>query len=74
MYEIQILGFNEHNESMVVLKDSGVKHNVQDNWWLTYLPPSTHRMDASDVHISCHKRLLYVLLCSLQVIILYVQI
>jgi hypothetical protein len=44
--KFQILGFSEHNENVVVLKDSGVKHNVQDNQWLTYLPPSTDRMDS----------------------------
>lgn len=72
--KFQITGFSEHNESVVVLKDSGVEHNVQDNWWLTYLPSSTDRMDSSDVHISSHKHLLYILLCSLHVIIFNVQV
>jgi len=72
--KFQILGFSEHNEGVVVLKDGSVEHNVQDKWWLTYLPPSTDRMDSSDVHISSHKHLLYALLCSLSAIILNVQI
>jgi hypothetical protein len=72
--KFQILGFSEHNESVVVLKDSGIEHIVQDNWWLTYLPPSTDRMGSSDIHIYSHKHLLYVLLCSLHVIILNVQV
>jgi hypothetical protein len=33
--KFKVLGFIEHNESVVVLKDSGVEHNVQDNWWMT---------------------------------------
>jgi len=71
--KLQILGFSEHNESVVVLKDSCVEHNDQENWWLTYLSPSTDMMDSYVVHISSHKNLLYVLLCSLHVIILNVQ-
>jgi len=72
--KLQIPGFSVPNESMVVLKDTCVEHNVQDNWWLTYLSPSTDRMDSSVVHISSHKHLLYVIICSLHVIILNVQV
>jgi hypothetical protein len=69
------LGFSGHNESVVVTQESCVMHNVKGHCWPTDLPRGTDMVKwTTDVHISSHMTLLYVLLCSLCVIILNIQV